>query len=186
MSARGSILKFANTQSQAAGILASIQAGQLQVWCIKLLSIVADAYHLGVVIGKGGMVRAGTRTLLPDVLFVAPTSCEEVESNSAPALAVEFVSSTMPERRRSELQQRYAQAGVQEYWQVEIESAGPSFYQLNTQGRYDLITPDKGGIYFSSHEELFFPALWFQQQPDLWTMMQYWGMIQDLPDENRD
>lgn len=171
-------------QSQTSNRQTSVLAGRLQAWCVNLLSIPADAYQLGAVVGKGAIAHAGDVVLTPDVMLVADAgqiTAEEIVG--APALAIDLIDAALPEAQRVALVQQYAAAGVQEYWQIEADTACPLLYQRNTRGSYDRIASDAAGIYYSCLEELFFPVLWFTDQPNLWTMMQYWGMIQDLPQE---
>jgi hypothetical protein len=163
----------------------AVLQARMQAWCINLLSIPVDAYQLGAVIGKGAAIRTDEGdTLSPDVVFV-PTAGRKIVAadaiHGAPLLAIDIIHSGMPERQRASLCQCYAAAHVLEYWQIEADKAKPLFYQANAQWGYDLILPDKGGMHFSTAiVELSFPILWFRRQPDLWSMMQYWGMIQDL------
>ena len=165
----------------------AILQAKLQAWCINLLSIPVDAYKLGAVIGKGApIVTVGGDKLWPDVIFVTGEDSKSVRPDAihgSPLLAIDLIHSQMPANQRADLRQRYAAARVLEYWQVEADKAAPAFYQAGANWEYDQILPDKAGMHFSTAlVELSFPALWFRRQPDLWTMMAYWGMIQDLPE----
>ena len=167
-----------STQSTSAVLQAKLQA-----WVVLLLSIVADAYEYGAVIGKGAVIQAkDAEPLMPDVLFV-PKECAKqvhaghIEPNVA-ALVVDVIHSGITPAQRRALQQRYANARVLEYWQIEADKGKAFLHQANANGQYDEISPDKAGLHFSVvMEELAFPVKWFKQMPDLWTMMEWWGMI---------
>ena len=65
-----------------------------------------------------------------------------------------------------------------EYWQIEADKGRAHLFQANANREYDEIAPDKAGLHYSVvMEELAFPVKWFKQMPDLWTMMEWWGMI---------
>ncbi len=167
---------------QAAGY-AVLQA-RMQAWCVGLLSIPVDAYQLGAVLGKGAPVRVGGDILAPDVMFVAAQERRQVKADAVyavPLLAVDMLHSGVSERERAALRGRYAAAHVLEYWQIDVDQGRPHFYQAGAAWQYDCIAPDRAGMHFSvAIVELSFPAVWFRRQPDLWTMMAYWGMIEDV------
>ncbi|MCL4506201.1 MAG: Uma2 family endonuclease [Chloroflexi bacterium] len=163
----------------------SVLQARMQAWCVNLLSIPVDAYQLGAVIGKGAPVRAvGSDALYPDVMFVSGQDRKAVQADAiygAPLLAIDMLHSGVPERERAGLRARYAAAHVLEYWQIDVDRGQPHFYQASAAWQYDRIEPDNAGMHFSTAiVELSFPAVWFRRQPDLWTMMAYWGMIEDL------
>jgi hypothetical protein len=162
----------------------AVLQAKLQAWCVCLLSVPVDAYKLGAVIGKGAPIRTATGDALwPDVMFVLTEHRESVSAEAvagAPALTIDIITSAMPEDQRAALCKRYAAAGVNEYWQIEADKASVFLYQANASGGLDPIQPDKAGIHFSSAiVELSFPIIWFRHQPDVWTMMSWWGMIHD-------
>ena len=163
----------------------SVLQAKMQAWCIGLLSIPVDAYKLGAIIGKGAIVQtASGDTLSPDVMFVSGDDRKIVTPaaiRGAPLLAVDMIHSQTPASLRNTLQARYAAAHVLEYWQIEVDKGVAGLYQANAEWNYDLIAADKAGLHFSTAiVELSFPVQWFRQQPDIWTMMAYWGMIEDL------
>jgi hypothetical protein len=154
-----------------------------------LLTVVVDAYELGAVIGKGARIIAGDTAgsaedvLTPDAVFV-PNENRKIVGPDAirgpVALAVDVLHSGVSEAERAELRRRYAAARVLEYWQIEADKGRAFLYQADANGRYDLIPPDKAGLHFScAIVHLAFPVEWFRKQPDLWTIMEWWGMIED-------
>lgn len=160
----------------------------MQAWCVGLLSIPVDAYKLGAVIGKGATIQtADGDTLSPDVMFVSGQERSIITAgsvNGAPLLAIDMVQNQTPLSLRANLRARFAAAHVLEYWQIEVDKGTAALYQANATWDYDLIEPDKVGMHFSTAiVELSFPIQWFRLQPDLWTMMAYWGMIEELSGE---
>jgi hypothetical protein len=156
---------------------------KMQAWCVVMLSILADAYKMGAVIGKGASIRTADDTLYPDVMFIPTADRKIVRSDAVhggPLLAIDVIDSKLPHAERETLCRRYNAAHVLEYWQVEADLAHPTFYQASAAWTYDLIPPDGSGMHFSTAiVELAFPVSWFRSQPDLFTMMTYWDIISD-------
>ena len=168
-----------------------ILRARMQSWCIGLLSVVSDAYQLGAVIGYGAPIKLKKNNdfMRPDVIFVPAEFSKSINADFiapgdiGPALAIDIISSATPETQHAARMKQYGDAKVLEVWQIEVDRPRVSFYQADTKWGYDLVPPDKGGIYYSSvAEELSFPVNWFRTQPNLWKMMEYWGMI-DPQDE---
>jgi hypothetical protein len=161
----------------------AVLQAKLQAWVIALLSTVADAYEYGAVIGKGAVIQPKDgEPLTPDVIFVPKEFAKRVHAghieSNAVALAVDVIHSGVMPAERKALQQRYASAQVLEYWQIDADKGRAHLFQASANWQYDEIAPDKGGLHYSVvMEELAFPVAWFKQMPDLWTMMEWWGMI---------
>lgn len=161
----------------------AVLQARLQAWVVTLLTIVADAYEYGAVLGKGAFIQTKDgEPLLPDVIFAPKEYAKRVRAGhiepGAAALAVDVIHSGVTLAERKTLRQRYAAAQVLEYWQIEADKGRAVLCQANADGQYDEIAPDKGGLHYSVvMEELAFPVQWFKQMPDLWTMMEWWGMI---------
>lgn len=165
----------------------AVLQAKMQAWCVGMLSVLTDAYKLGAVIGKGASIRIDGDTLYPDVMFI-PTQDRKIVSADAvhggPLLAIDLIDSKLPAAERESLCRRYNAAHVLEYWQVEADHARPTFYQASAAWTYDVISPDRAGMHFSTAiVELAFPVSWFRSQPDLFTMMTYWDIISDQGDE---
>ena len=169
----------------------SVLQAKLQAWLVTMLTVVVEAYDLGAVIGKGARIVANGQTLVPDVTFVLNRDRKCVKPDAiqcAPALAIDVLNSRVTAAYKAALRQQYASAGVMEYWQIDADRATPHFFQADVNGRYDEIPPDARGLHYSSAIiELAFPAEWFKTQPNLLTIMQWWGLIEDEDsDENDD
>ena len=123
---------------------------KLQAWLVSMLTIVVEAYDLGAVIGKGARVVSNGHTLVPDVTFVLNRDRKFVKPDAiqgAPALAIDVLNSRVTEPYKTALRERYAAAGVLEYWQIDADKAEPHFYQADASGRYDAIPPDGRGLH---------------------------------------
>ena len=163
----------------------AVLQAKMQAWCVGLLSIPVDAHKLGVVIGKGAAIQiADGDTLSPDVMFIAGDDGKIVTPGAvcgAPLLAIDMIHSQTPASLSANLRTRYVTAHVLEYWQIVVDKGQAGIYQASANWDYDLIEADKAGMHFSTAiVELSFPIQWFRSQPDLWTMMAYWGMIEEL------
>lgn len=150
-----------------------------------LLSIVADAYELGVVLGQGAALRGASGLLVPDVAFVPREAEAQLPADATAAietgvgLAVSVLHSGVTKAERAALREAYAAAHVNEYWQIEADKGRAHLYQASAQWTYDEIAPDQAGLHYSVvMEELTFPAIWFRELPSVWTMMAWWGMIE--------
>ena len=169
---------------RAAPGTATVRA-RLQAWCVAMLSIQCDAYQLGVTLGAGARYRGRGETLLaPDALVVPEGWGGALEADwvgDAPILAVDLLDAGTGAAEARVLSERYASAGALEYWQVRVERPeSPVFYQRHGRGGFDPIPADRAGRYYSAlGEYLAFPPVWFAEQPSLWVMMRYWGIIDD-------
>jgi hypothetical protein len=161
---------------------AVLQAKQ-QAWLVTLLTVVAEAFELGAVIGKGARIIAGDDVLTPDVTFMSNKDRKLVQADAirGPALlAIDVLHSRVPEGEREALRRRYAAARVLEYWQVDADRGWLHAYQANPKWQYDLIPPDARGLHYAAAMvELAFPVKWFREQPGLLTLMQWWGLVED-------
>jgi Uma2 family endonuclease len=160
----------------------AVLQAKLQAWLVTMLTVVVEAYELGAVIGKGARIASNGEVLTPDVLYVPNSDRKRVKPDAiqgAAPLAIDVLHSRVPADERANLRQRYAAAGVLEYWQVDADKGQAHFYQADADGRYDDIPPDANGMHFScAIVHLAFPVDWFRKQPDLLTVMQWWGLIE--------
>lgn len=160
----------------------AVLQARLQAWLVSMLTVVVEAYELGAVIGKGARIVVGDDALTPDVLYVPNSDRKLVKSDAIRGpvpLAIDVLHSGMPAGERAALRQRYAAAGVLEYWQVDADKGQAHFYQADANRRYDDIPPDVNGLHYScAIVYLAFPVDWFRKQPDLLTVMQWWGLIE--------
>lgn len=160
----------------------AVLQAKLQAWLVTLLTVVVEAYELGAVIGKGARLVVGDDVLAPDVIYVPNSERKIVKPDAVygpPALAIDVLHGGIAEAERAQLRRRYAAAHVLEYWQVEADRGRAFCYQADANWNYDLIPPDKGGLHYSSAiVQLAFPVEWFRTQPPLFTVMEWWGLIE--------
>jgi Uma2 family endonuclease len=120
-----------------------------------------EAHRLGIVRSAPFQMKLARSGREPDLLFVANEHLERLKPNylDGPAdLVVEIVSSESVGRDRGEKFYEYEQAGIPEYWLIDPEVKRAEFYQLGSEGRYDLVPPDTAGVYHS----LRLPAFWLR------------------------
>jgi Uma2 family endonuclease len=105
----------------------------------------------------------------PDLVFVASDQLYRVHRSylDGPAsLAVEIVSPESVGRDRGDKFYEYARGGVPEYWLIDPDQQLAEFYQLDTPGRYRLVSPDEQGVYTSRVLPGFWLRVdWLWQQP---------------------
>lgn len=146
-----------------------------------MLTVVVEAHDLGAVIGKGAHISNNNQMLTPDVIFVPNRDRKIVKPEAifgAPALAIDVLNSRVAEPAKAALRSKYAAAGVPEYWQIDADRTEPHFYQADANGHYEAIPADARGLYYASAMvELAFPVEWFRKQPNLLTLMEWWGLI---------
>jgi hypothetical protein len=150
---------------------------RLQAWVINLITIVANAFEHGTVLGRCQLAGGA----YADVAYVPAEHAAVLKPHGAVrgvALAVEIFRSGVRAASRQSRQDAFAAERVLEYWQIDAETGRAHLYQANSNWQYDEIAPDKGGLHFSCViEELAFPVIWFKDQPDLWSMMEWWELI---------
>lgn len=145
----------------------ALSGRRLQAWLVSMLSIVADAFGAGEVLGAGAPLMVGGQTLMPAAALR--------DGDGQLALVVDVLETRGDAAAR---RAAYAAAGVCECWQLSPDGARAELYQRNSGGGYDLIPPDAHGSHFSAVlEELVFPVIWFVEQPRALDMMQAWGLI---------
>jgi hypothetical protein len=160
----------------------AVLQAKLQAWLVTLLSVVVEAYELGAVIGKGAPIASNGEALIPDALFVPNSDRKLVKPDAirgAVPLAIDVLHSGVPAAERAALRERYAAAHVLEYWQIDADRGVAHCYQADANWKYDEIPPDRNGLYYSSAiVHLAFPVEWFRKQPDLLTIMEWWGLVE--------
>ncbi len=158
-----------------------IARAQLQAWVVNLITLVANAYDGGLVLGAGVQLGKGKTALAPDAMLLIS---KEEQDEATPALVVTILGDTVDADARQRLCARYAELGVHEYWQIAADTGQAELFQRTAEGQFEVIPPDAQGLHFSSAlTELVFPVTWFADQPDLWEMMDWWGLIDEADDE---
>lgn len=153
---------------------------QMQAWVVSLLTLVAHAYDSGEVLGAGVQLGQAKNVLAPDVSLLLSSEEGRPAISEVPALAVSILSAEVTPTQRRRWCEQYADAGVHEYWQIDIDAGLAQLYQRNAAGQFDEIPPDGEGLHYSSViAELVFPVVWFVDRPNIWQMMDWWGLIDE-------
>jgi Uma2 family endonuclease len=147
----------------------------------RLLGFFVEFYQLGCVISAPMVMRISPNGngREPDLFFVSAERVGNIASRQleGPAdIVIEVVSAESVIRDRIEKFEEYQDGGVREYWIIDSRAGRQRIdvWLLDESGRYQILTPEAGGIY-RSHVV---PGFWlreawlWQEQPDLITALQ--------------
>lgn len=124
----------------------------IHAFLMTVLRLFVRHHKLGEVRGEQMAMRLGQNVFIPDISFLLNAHQDRLEPGyiRGPAdLAIELVSPDDPDRDRVRKRAAYAQAGVREYWLIDLQSRQISLYRLASQGQYVPIAPDERGAYCS-------------------------------------
>ncbi len=130
----------------------SLRHEEITNFLIGVLSEYARLHALGTVLGGPFQMKLANSGREPDVLFVATAHRDRLKATylDGPAhLVVEVISPESAGRDRGDKFYEYRDAGIPEYWLLDPRVEQAEFYQLDPQGRYQLVAPDQAGIYHS-------------------------------------
>jgi hypothetical protein len=148
-------------------------AAALHAWTVSMLTLINDAYAIGVVCGAGLRIGSGEQALHPSAAVLNAT-------DGAPMLVVDVFDASVKPARLNALRRMNATADTAEYWQL-IATDPPVAHLLQRDGARGFAeTPaDNRGLHYSLiNEELRFPVAWFTEQPMLVDMMAAWGLVE--------
>jgi Uma2 family endonuclease len=131
---------------------AGVQHGYIQRFLLTILNLFVRGHQLGEVFGEQIAMRLGQNVFIPDISFLTNAHQDRLEPGyiQGPVdLALELVSPDDPDRDRVRKRTTYAQAGVREYWLIDLQSRQITPYRLEPQGQYTPIAPDERGYYHS-------------------------------------
>ena len=118
----------------------------------NLLSLYAERYNLGIVLGSRSLIRIDPYTgLMPDILFIRADRKQiigEREIKGSPDLVVEIIS---PSESRPDVirkQVKYEGAGVRELWLIDRPHGEVRAFRLGSDGRFREVRIE-GGILIS-------------------------------------
>jgi Uma2 family endonuclease len=135
---------------------------------LSVLRIFVEQRDLGVILSAPFQMKLARSGREPDLIFVAREHLGRLQETylDGPAdLAVEIVSPESAGRDRGEKFYEYGQGGVSEYWLIDPQQEQAEFYRLS-EGRYELVSPDEGGVYLSSAVSGFWLRVaWLWQKP---------------------
>ncbi len=158
-----------------------------QLICKFLLLIIdqfVEAKQLGLLLFAPFLMRLSTRHTgrEPDILFIANENLPRLRGSwlDGPAdLVVEVVSEDSRKRDREIKFEEYAEAGVREYWLVDMPRKQAEFFVLQYGSRYVPAAIDEHGLMHSVVLEgltLDINWLWQEPRPTLRTVLDAWGL----------
>jgi Uma2 family endonuclease len=138
------------------------------LWLGGILNLVVGRKRLGRVTINKVAYRLSERTAPePDLAFVRADRLDLVRRgyvDGAPDLAVEFVSPESVERDYEDKRRLYEEAGVQEYWIIDLDESRATF--LVRRGDRFVEAPLKGSVFHSSVVPGFvLDTTWLWQNP---------------------
>lgn len=140
---------------------ASLRHQMLAQLLTRVLTGFVEVGRLGIVISAPFQMKLEQSGREPDVLFVAEAQRDRLRPtylNGAADLVIEILSPESVGRDRGDKFYEYERAGIPEYWLIDPETQRAEFYQLDGQGRYQLVPADANGIYHSS----VLPGFWLE------------------------
>jgi len=154
-------------------------------YLMALLQHFLYAHPLGEVCSAPFLMRLPKRPSgrMPDILFIAKENLGRIKQNylNGPAdLVVEIVSPESKKRDREDKFSEYAQAGIREYWLIDIERKQAEFYQLGDKNAYRPVSINQDGIYHSavlSGLWLKVDWLWQESLPPLLEVLKEWRLV---------
>lgn len=129
-----------------------------------LLRVVDDfvnIYDLGVTIQAPFNIKLLETGREPDLLFIAKDRLHllrRAHFDGASDLAVEIISPDSIQRDKVTKLKEYEEGGVKEYWIIDLDKSEALFYQLDANGKYQIIPLDSEGKYYSKE----IPSFWLQ------------------------
>lgn len=165
-------------------IMTSPASRQHQVIANFLLSVIrtyVEERNLGLVISAPFQLRLARSGREPDLLFLAKEHLERLRETyiDGPAdLVVEIVSPESAGRDRGDKFYEYEQAGIAEYWLVDAGNKRAEFYQLGSEGLYQLVPPDSAGVYRSrAIAGLWLRVAWLWETPPLLAVLRELALL---------
>ena len=148
---------------------------------VAVLRTYVEARDLGTVIGAPFQMKLPRSGREPDLLFVAREHLARLKDThlEGPAdLAVEVVSPESAGRDRGDKFYEYEHAGIPEYWLVDPEHRRAEFYQLASDGLYQLVSPDEAGVYYSrSLPSFWLRVAWLCEPPRVLDALRELGVV---------
>jgi Uma2 family endonuclease len=154
------------------------------LFLVTFLLLYIQRHGLGRIFHTPFLMRLASRRSgrEPDILFVRAENVHRIRPTyvDGPAdLVVEIVSPESVERDYHEKLAEYEAAGIPEYWIIDPGRRTARFYQLDTDGQYQLATIPESGIYTSLVVSGFrLRVTWLWQRP----LPTIDAALADLPD----
>lgn len=136
-----------------------------------ILRVFVEERKLGEILSAPFQMKLPDSSREPDLMFVDESHRERLKEtylDGSADLVVEIVSPESAGRDRGEKFYEYQEAGIPEYWLIDPQREQAEFYQLDQQGRYQLIAPDDEGIYRAGQlPGLALPVRWLWEHPPI-------------------
>jgi Uma2 family endonuclease len=118
----------------------------------------------------------------PDIMFVHKSGRERFTTyylNGAADLVIEVISPESRSRDRGVKFYEYESAAVKEYWLIDYERGQARFYELNSEGIYQLALIENGIYRSKVLEGLFIETDWLWQEtlPTLMEVLKEWKLV---------
>jgi Uma2 family endonuclease len=157
----------------------------VQQFLASLIRIFAESSDRGTVLGEPFLMRLPKqkRGRLPDVFFVSRENLGLLKStylDGAADIAVEIVSPETIQRDRVEKLHEYEEAGVREYWIIDIVNRSAEFYSLDRKGKYWPVAIDQNGIFHSAVLDGFrldVNWFWHRPLPKVMEILKLWELV---------
>lgn len=148
---------------------ASVRHQQIVQLLLRVLASFLEIKPLGTVLVAPFLMKLENAAREPDLLFIATDHLDRLTStylNGPADLVVEVILPESIGRDRGEKFYEYQAAGIPEYWLIDPLTNRAEFYQLDSAGQYQLVSPDASGVYHSKVLPGFWlRATWLWQDP---------------------
>lgn len=129
---------------------------------LRMIATFLEVNPLGTVLEAPFLMKLADSARAPDLLFVAVAHQDRLTPtylNGPADLVVEILSPESAARDRGAKFYEYQTAGIPEYWLIDPRTRHAEFYQLDSQGVYQVVPLDADGIYHSR----VFAGLWLRE-----------------------
>jgi Uma2 family endonuclease len=131
---------------------ASFKHQDINGFLYNIVRIYNDIFELGKVIFAPFQVKLTKNSREPDLIFISHSNLNNLQATfylGAPDLIVEIVSPESQSRDRVDKFNEYEANGVKEYWLIDPTKNEAIFYQINSNGKFEVIPEDAEGRYYS-------------------------------------
>jgi len=150
---------------------ASVRHQLLKSFILSVLAPFVAIHDLGIILDAPFQMKLPTSGREPDIFYIAKAHAARLRPtyvNGPADLVIELISDESVDRDRRIKFEEYQAGGVREYWLIDPRSGHEraDFYQLDDDGRYQLIPADHEGVYHSRAVPGFrLRVSWLWQQP---------------------
>jgi Uma2 family endonuclease len=143
---------------------------QLLVFLTTLLKLATDSKDTGYVFSAPYIMKCGEdRLLMPDLQVVLRNNRNLIEQDflNGPAdIAIEIIPFGSDPADRWENINEYEEAGVSEYWLIDIERKEALFFQRTSENKFKQARIGESGIFRSKIlPDLWLKSSWFWESP---------------------